>query len=256
MRVKWKIWAALVAGLVGMSPAVAALSDTIAKLKPSVMMVGSYAETDNPRFTFRGTGFAVQDGRLAVTNAHVLPEPDEDGGERQLVVQVADGRGRWQQRLAHVVSTDRTRDLALISLEGSPLPPLRLAANERVREGVDIALMGFPLAGAVGFTPVTHRGIVSAITSVVQPPPVSGALSARAVRQLRAGVFDVLQLDATAYPGNSGGPAFDPDSGEVVGVISMVLVKGTRESALSSPTGITYAVPVSVLRDFLQQSLP
>ena len=46
-----------------------------------------------------------------------------------------------------------------------------------------------------------------------------------------------------AYPGNSGGPLFDPRSGSVVGVINMVLVKSTRESALSQPSGITYAIP-------------
>jgi S1-C subfamily serine protease len=54
----------------------------------------------------------------------------------------------------------------------------------------------------------------------------------------------VLQLDATAYPGNSGGPVLDAASGRVVGVVNMVLVKAGRESALSQPTGISYAVPV------------
>jgi serine protease Do len=39
------------------------------------------------------------------------------------------------------------------------------------------------------------------------------------------------------------------DSGEIVGVISMVALKGTRESALTSPSGISYAIPVEfVLR--------
>ena len=56
-----------------------------------------------------------------------------------------------------------------------------------------------------------------------------------------------------AYPGNSGGPVFDADTGEVVGVINMVMVKGTRESALSNPTGLTYAVPVRFVRELLQR---
>jgi S1-C subfamily serine protease len=61
----------------------------------------------------------------------------------------------------------------------------------------------------------------------------------------------VFQLDATAYPGNSGGPLFDPRSGAVFGVISMVLVKGTRESALSQPSGITYAIPSRYVSEML-----
>jgi S1-C subfamily serine protease len=61
----------------------------------------------------------------------------------------------------------------------------------------------------------------------------------------------VYQLDATAYPGNSGGPLLDAHGGQVVGIVNMVLVKGTRESALTNPTGITYAIPVRFARDLL-----
>jgi S1-C subfamily serine protease len=53
----------------------------------------------------------------------------------------------------------------------------------------------------------------------------------------------VFQLDATSYPGNSGSPVYDPASGEVVGVLNMVFVKGTKESALTNPSGISYAIP-------------
>ena len=44
--------------------------------------------------------------------------------------------------------------------------------------------------------------------------------------------------------GNSGSPLFDTRTGEVVGILNMVFVKGTRESALSNPTGISYAIPI------------
>ena len=51
------------------------LPEWIARLKPGVVVVGSFAETDSPRFQFRGSGFAVGDGLSVVTAAHVLPDP-------------------------------------------------------------------------------------------------------------------------------------------------------------------------------------
>lgn len=218
------------------------LPDLVARAKRSVVLVGSYGLMDNPRFGFRGTGFVVADGRHVITNAHVVPPATPERVDRAVAVQVWTPESQWLVREARLVSVDVPRDLALLSFDGPAVPALKLAATE-VREGASIALMGFPIGGALGYSHVTHRGIVSARTAVV--PPASGpqGLSERAVRQLRQGAFEVIQLDATAYPGNSGGPVLDVESGEVVGVVSMVLVKGTRESALSAPTGISYAVP-------------
>ena len=237
---------ALALGSLSCAPAMAAdLPDLVARAKPSVLLVGTYAATDNPRFTFRGTGFAVGDGNFAITNVHVLPEPDTVAGEsaRELSVQVREGSKEWSGRAVRVVAMDRPHDLALLRFEGPPIPALVLAPKERAREGAEIALMGFPLGGALGFSTVTHRGILAAITAIVLPAPSASRLNERAVRQLREGSFDIYQLDATAYPGNSGGPLFDLDSGEVLGVINMVLVKGSKETAVGQPTGITYAIP-------------
>ena len=50
------------------------------------------------------------------------------------------------------------------------------------------------------------------------------------IRQLKSGTFNIFQLDATAYPGNSGSPVFDVASGEVIGVINMVFIKGSKEA--------------------------
>jgi S1-C subfamily serine protease len=72
-------------------------------------------------------------------------------------------------------------------------------------------------------------------------------LNDKTVRRLRQGSFDIYQLDAVAYPGNSGGPVLDIETGNVVGVINMVLVRATKESALSQPTGITYAIPANFI---------
>jgi S1-C subfamily serine protease len=156
-------------------------------------------------------------------------------------------------RRARVVATDRARDLALLRIEGPPLPALSLAEPGTAREGQDIALMGFPIGGTLGFAMVTHRGIVASVTTAALPAATASNLDPRALLRLRQGNFELLQLDATAYPGNSGGPVFDAATGHVIGVVNMVLVKAGRESALSSPTGISYAVPVGALRALMAE---
>ncbi len=230
----------------------AGLPEVVARLRTSVLPVGTYGATDSPRFGYRGTGFVVGDGNLVATNAHVLPATGEAGGERRIVVLVGGARG--EVRPARVVATDRPRDLVLLKMEGAPLPPLELDLEGSAREGQEIALMGFPLGGALGFSPVTHRGIVASLTQVAVQAPTSQQLDARAIARVREGNFDVLQLDATAYPGNSGGPLFDAASGRVLGIVNMVLIKGSRESAISQPTGITYAIPVRYLLALLAET--
>lgn len=246
---------AVLSGLAIGRPATAAdLPDLIDRSKPSVALVGTYAETDSPRFVFRGSGFVVGDGNLLITNAHVLPAVMTGEIGRRLVVQIRRASGEWGVRGATVSTLDKAHDLALLRFDGpaAPVLPLRKAM---VREGTSIALMGFPLAGALGFSTVTHRGMVSAVTGIAMPTPNAQSLNASAVLRLREGAFDILQLDATAYPGNSGGPVLDAQVGDVVGVINMVVVKRSRESALSDPSGITYAIPASFAAALVDQEL-
>lgn len=233
-------------------PALAAdLPTLVAASKSSVLPVGTFSATASPRFGFRGSGFVVGDGNLVVTNFHVLPAPGDsaESGAR-LVVMV--GRSESNLRYAKVVAGDRARDLALLQIDGPPLPALALAEAGSAREGQDVVLMGYPIGGVLGFATVTHRGIVSSITSTALPANSASQLDPRAISQLRSGGLEMLQLDATAYPGSSGGPLFDAQSGRVVGVVSMGLLKGSRESALSNPTGIAYAVPVQFVHELLK----
>lgn len=235
-------------------PAVqAGLPEVVASAKPAVLPVGLFNALTSPRFTFRGTGFAVADGRVLATNAHVVPE---DGAElERLAIQITGNRrpspeAPLEVRRLTVITVDRSHDLALLRIEGEPLPTLALA-DAPAREGQSVAFMGFPIGGVLGFAPVVHRATVSSIAPIVLPPPNAARLDAAQVARLRAGPFDILQLDGTAYPGNSGGPLIDPDTGAVLGVINMVLVKSNRENLLSQPSGITYAIPVQHLRDLL-----
>ena len=232
------------------------LVSVIAAAKPSVLPVGTFSATDSPRFGFRGTGFVVGDGSFVVTNFHVLPPAGETEGGPAMVVLVGkpgDATGQTGQlRRARVAATDRAHDLALLKIEGAALKPLQLDEPGAAREGQSITLMGFPIGGTLGFAAVSHRGIIASITPAALPAATAQQLDPRALVRLREGNYEVLQLDATAYPGNSGGPVLDADSGRVVGIVNMVLVKAGRESALSNPTGISYAIPVRHLHDLLK----
>lgn len=232
----------------------AGLADVIAAAKPSVVAIGTYSATASPRFGFRGSGFVVGTGHWVVTNFHVLPPATDSGPEPELRILLPATQTGPQLRAVRVAAIDRASDLVLLQLEGAPLPALTLAEPALAREGTSIALMGFPIGGALGFSTVTHRGIVAAVTGITMPAPTAQQLSARAAARMRDGSFQILQLDATAYPGNSGGPVLDAESGQVVGVVNMVLVKGTRESALSNPTGISYAIPVRHVLDLLTEA--
>ncbi|WP_343629127.1 serine protease [Roseateles sp.] len=232
------------------------LPDLIDRSRSAVVAVGTFSATDNPRFGFRGTGFVVGDGRQIVTCAHVVPSPLE----KDLMITVpASGNtsGQPQLRAVKLVRRDVMHDLAVLELiEGKPLTEvLSLATVEEgkptVREGTAVALMGYPIGTQLGVTMATHRGVVAALTTAAMPAPNSNSLDPRAVRQLREGPVEFLQLDITAYPGNSGGPLLDIRTGKVVGVVNMVVLKGTRESALTAPSGISYAVPVKYVMGVL-----
>jgi S1-C subfamily serine protease len=232
------------------------LVERIAQIKPSVLPVGTFSALDNPRFGFRGTGFVVGNGNLLITNAHVLPPPkDESQQQTRLAVLVRGGTGADSttgMRSAILVKLDKSKDLALLRFEGPPLPALSLATENEVQEGLAIAFIGFPIGGALGFSPVTHHGVIASITPIALPSASSQQLNVQAIKRLRDGAFNILQLDATAYPGNSGGPVFIVETGKVVGVVNMVLVKGSKETALSHPSGISYAIPASFVRELLE----
>ena len=195
-------------------------------------------------------------GNWVVTNAHVLQQPAEEEVESALVVQVRIGR-ELQMRSTTLLEVDKLHDLALLRFDGPGAPELAIGDSDAVREGQSVAFMGFPIGGALGYSAVTHRAMVSSIAAAALPTPTAQQLNEKTIRSLRAGgSFDIFQLDGTAYPGNSGGPLFDPDSAQVLGVLNMVFIKGTRESALSAPSGISYAIPSKFILELLQRHRP
>jgi len=226
------------------------LSQTIKAIKPSIVGVGTYLVTRRPPVRLLGTGFVVADGRHVLTNAHVVAATGVLARGEELAVFIGAGEA-IERRRAEVVSKDRSHDAALLRIAGPPLPALTLGRDETVEEGQEIAFTGFPIGAVLGLIPVTHRGIVSALTPVAMPAIVPGQLDAAMIRRLRE-PFSVFQLDATAYPGNSGSPLYDPESGRVLGMVSSVFVKETKENLLKDPSGITYAIPIRYARRLIE----
>lgn len=237
----------------------AGLADTLEHLRPSVVAVGTAYPLrqpigGRPPNAVLASGFAVHDGRYVITNDHVIPEKLDTDNRQQLVV----FSGRGKDAVVRVVKPrlrDPDHDLALLEIAGEPLVPLALGDDTAVREGEDVAFTGFPIGAVLGLFPATHRGIVAAITPMARAAGNSRELTPVQLARLRD-PFEVFQLDAIAYPGNSGSAVYRPSTGEVIGVINSVFVKESRESLLERPSGISYAIPVRHVKALLAQLPP
>ena len=241
----------LLASIAGPPSAVAAsLSETVKSIKPSIVAIGTFEPTRRPPARFAGTGFAVGDGHHVVTNAHVANLRIDAPDKEHLVAFVGTGE---QVSIRRVVSRheDQDHDVAVLEIEGPPLPTLTLGDDEHVEDGQPIAFTGYPIGAVLGLFPATHRGIVSTVTPIAIPVRSQRTLDAEMIKRLR-NPFRVFQLDATAYPGNSGSPLFDPGTGQVIGIVSSVFVKETKEKVLTDPSGITYAIPIRYARKLIE----
>lgn len=227
-------------------PVLGALPDTVARIQSGMVAVGTY-RPGQPA-VFRGTGFAVGDGRYVATAHHVLPEAADAEALAVFIGPSLNPEGRQAQ----IVDIDLEHDLALLRISGAPLTPLRLGDSSNVRAGEDIAFTGYPIGMILGAFPATHRGIVAAIVPNVIPAVNSRQLDPATIRHLRD-PYTIFQLDATAYPGNSGSPLYRPDTGQVVGIINKVL-NAIKENPLERPSGITYAIPAEHLRALLKRA--
>jgi S1-C subfamily serine protease len=251
---------ASLAASIGMQPGWAAtvpvadpLPATAARIKPSVVGVGTLLKTRQPATVFVGTGFIVGDGLSVITNAHVIPDRLDVARMEELGIVVGAGPETVGFRTARLAGLDREHDLAHLRLSGAPLPAMDLGEDDAVAEGQMLAFTGYPLGMRLGLHAATHRATLAAIVPAVRPSLNSRQLDARAISQLQRNPFGIFQLDGTAYPGNSGSPLYDPVTGAVVGAINMVYLKGLKESAVSDPSGITYAIPVRYIRELLQR---
>jgi len=228
------------------------LVSTLEKIKPSVVGVGIYTPLGRPQNSIKGTGFIIGNGLYVITNHHVISDELDTKLKQQLAVFIGSGKNATV-RHASLIDYSKKYDLAILQIEGSKLPSMVLAAQAYIKEGSDIAFTGFPIGSVLGLYPVTHRGIISSITPTVTPVVDSRNMNLAMLRRLKD-PYLAYQLDATAYPGNSGSALYEIETGKVVGVINKVFVQKTKENVMSHPSGITYAIPVKHVIELLEKN--
>ena len=156
-----------------------------------------------------GSGFFISADGYVVTNNHVIDKATE--------VEITMDDGKTLE--AKVVGTDPKTDLALLKVEGSDFPYVRMA-GQKARIGDWVVAIGNPF----GLGGTVTAGIVSAQH-----------------RDIGAGPYDdFIQIDASVNRGNSGGPTFNL-SGEVVGVNTAIF------SPSGGNVGIAFAIPATTV---------
>ena len=233
------------------STAYSNLVETVRLIKPSVVGIGVYTPTGRPKNQLYGSGFVIGDGSYVVTNSHVIAKELDESLLQELAVFTGKGSAA-KVRVATLIATDKEHDIAILRIKGQPLPALQLAQSSFMPEGSAIAFTGFPIGAVLGLYPVTHRGIIAAVTPTIIPVDDSRQISIAMIKRLRD-PYLVYQLDATAYPGNSGSAMYDIETGKVIGIINKVFVQESKETVISKPSGITYAIPVKYLHQLLKK---
>ncbi|WP_077287381.1 S1 family peptidase [Cognaticolwellia aestuarii] len=233
------------------STAYSNLVETVRLIKPSVVGIGVYTPTGRPKNQLYGSGFVIGDGSYVVTNSHVIAKELDESLLQELAVFTGKGSAA-KVRVATLIATDKEHDIAILKIKGQPLPALQLAQSSFMPEGSAIAFTGFPIGAVLGLYPVTHRGIIAAVTPTIIPVDDSRQISIAMIKRLRD-PYLVYQLDATAYPGNSGSAMYDIETGKVIGIINKVFVQESKETVISKPSGITYAIPVKYLHQLLKK---
>ncbi len=228
------------------------MAGLVSKVKAATVSVGTFYYNDVPRTQFFGTGFAIGDGTRIVTNHHVIQAIKEK--KRMFHLRIFHKKLPGKGVKAVLAAQDPFHDLAILDMSGK-LDPLPMAADGALKEGHQVAFTGYPIGFVLGLNASTHTGVVSAIAPVILPSPHGSFIKGGMVKYLEH-PWDIIQLDAVAYPGNSGSPVYRIATGQVVGVINKVFIKGKKEHALKDPTGITYAVPVRFVRKLERSIIP
>jgi len=163
-----------------------------------------------------GSGFIVSADGYILTNAHVVDMADD------VTVKLNDKR----EFKAKVIGADKRTDVAVIKIEATGLPAVKIGDPEKLRVGEWVLAIGSPF----GFESTVTAGIVSA--------------KGRSLPQENYVPF--IQTDVAINPGNSGGPLFNL-KGEVVGINSQIY------SRTGGFMGLSFAIPIDVAMNISNQ---
>lgn len=155
----------------------------------------------------QGSGFIVASDGVILTNAHVVD------GAQEVTVKLTDRR----EFKARVVGLDKRSDVAVLRIDASNLPVVRLGDPAASNVGEWVLAIGSPF----GFENTATAGIVSAKSRALE------------------GYVPFIQTDVAVNPGNSGGPLFNL-RGEVIGINSQIY------SSNGGYQGLSFAIPIDV----------
>jgi serine protease Do len=156
-----------------------------------------------------GSGFIISSDGLILTNAHVVREA------KDVTVKLSDRR----EFTAKVLGSDTTTDIAVLRINATGLPVVRLGDPRQLEVGDPVLAIGAPY----GLEQTATQGIVSAKGRSLPGDSV----------------VPFIQTDAAVNPGNSGGPLFD-GSGAVVGINAQIY------SQSGGFQGLSFAIPINV----------
>lgn len=187
-------------------------------IRPSVVRVTGYGKSKNGKEDVEygvGTGVVIVDKGIILTNLHVVQ------GAQTIKVVFSDG----METTAHISGAQPENDLAV--LQAHKIPDDMIAATMRstgdLAPGDHVLAVGYPF----GIGPSASAGVVSGLKRTFRSP------------EGKQDITNLIQFDAAANPGNSGGPLVTMD-GEVVGIVTAILNPNQQRSFV----GIAFAVPI------------
>ena len=162
-----------------------------------------------------GTGVVIVDKGVILTNLHVV------AGSEKIKVTFADGL----EAVAVITGVQPENDLAVLQAQKIPddLIPAAMRSTADLRPGDQVAAVGFPF----GIGPSVSAGVVSGLKRSFRSPEGKQELG------------NLIQFDAAANPGNSGGPLVTMD-GEVIGIVTAIYNPNQQRTFV----GIGFAVPI------------
>lgn len=182
------------------------------KVSPAVVLIKGTTDSGE----ILGTGVIISsDGKIA-TNLHVIQQIRTGG------VQLASG-DKFDS--FSVLAFDARKDIAIIKIPGFDLPSVSLGNSNNIQVGEPVLIVGSPLG--------LQGSVTTGVVSSLRDDPSSGG-------------FKVIQTDAAANPGNSGGPLVNRQS-EVIGIVTFK-IKGTEN--------LNFAIPINYLRGLMDSSQP